>query len=292
MNTSLERVAKDIANLHQNELDRIGIFHRTFFRCKVKASIEKKIDIKKYDGKLSFLRDMIGIRITFYFADDLAFAMKHIKEKFGSEYVEEKVDTKNTTEFKPERINLVFRVPEEYKTEFKDTIKDNRVDSTYELQLRTVLSEGWHEVDHDLRYKFSAHWEEHNDLSRMFNGILAALETNDWSIISLFNQLSYRHYKKMNIDAMIRTKFRLRFAGDKELNSALNLCLTEDKNLCKEIFKLEREEFLLNFARSRLKIPLTIDNIVYYINSNYLHSEKLFAITPKEILREIENSKN
>ena len=25
------------------------------------------------------------------------------------------------------------------------------IDNTYEIQLRTVLSEGWHEVEHDLR---------------------------------------------------------------------------------------------------------------------------------------------
>ncbi|MBK7959276.1 MAG: hypothetical protein IPK03_14995 [Bacteroidetes bacterium] len=32
-------------------------------------------------------------------------------------------------------------------------VNNSLVDSTFEVQLRTILSEGWHEIDHDLRYK-------------------------------------------------------------------------------------------------------------------------------------------
>lgn len=45
-------------------------------------------------------------------------------------------------------------------------------DATYEIQFRTTLSEGWHEIDHALRYKCKTDWDKHEDEERAFNGIL------------------------------------------------------------------------------------------------------------------------
>lgn len=284
-NLGLDRISKFLADFIKEELDNVGIFHRVFYRVKDIDSINKKIQGKKYNGQTTFLRDVIGIRIAFYFSDDLDFAYKYIKSRYKEFYVEEAKDEKNTTEFKPERINLIFRIPKDYSQEFKDLVKIKEIDSTYELQLRTILSEGWHEVDHDLRYKFKEHWNGNDDLSRMLNGILASLETSDWSIISLFDQLSYRHYHTSNVEAMLRTKFRLRFNNDKPLSKHLETILNDDKGLRKDFFKIIRLDFLIHLAKSKVKFPLTIDNVVFYINHFFIKSEKISEITP-DILKE------
>ena len=285
---SLDRMARNITSIIEDELTRVGIFNRIFYRCKKSSSIEEKMEKKLYDGKEKFLRDVIGVRITFYFADDLDVVYKYIKNKYSKYFVEESIDSKETTVFKPLRLNIVFRLPEPYLKEFKETIHDQRIDSTYELQLRTVLSEGWHEVDHDLRYKNSENWVNQNDLSRMFNGILASLETNDWSIISLFDTLSYRHYKNKNIEAMIRAKFRLRFQGNKVKTEELFNLITKN-NLDKELFKFDRELFLYDLANRGLRFPLTIENVLFYLNHFYFKNNSISNITPKELLLHYQN---
>jgi putative GTP pyrophosphokinase len=213
MNASLDRLARDIGKDIENELQRIGIFYRIFIRAKSDNSITKKLADKGYEksseGKL--LQDVIGIRITLYFNDDLPIVYKALKSRL--EFVSETIDETEETVFKPERTNLIFRMNEENAKETNDCVVGyhSYIDTTFEVQLRTVLSEGWHEVDHDLRYKCKMEWNEHSDISRTFNGVYATLVTSDWSIITIFEQLAYRHYKKQNWIAMLRNKFRLRF---------------------------------------------------------------------------------
>jgi putative GTP pyrophosphokinase len=282
----LNRLAKDILTLIQDDIDKVGVFHRVFYRVKTVSSTNKKISQKKYDGVTTYLRDIIGIRIVFYFADDLDFMYRFFRKKYDKLFVEESIDKKSTTVFEPQRVNVIFRIPPENQTEFRDLITEDKIDSTFELQLRTVFSEGWHEIDHDLRYKFKEHWSEHDDLSRMFNGIFASLETTDWSIIALFNQLSYEHYKSQSIDAMIRTKYRLRFKSDSMLNSQLAEFFLENKSIIKELYKMDRAEFLFNMACENTRFPLTLDNVVYYINYKYLKNDQITTLTPKEILNQ------
>ena len=78
---------------------------------------------------------------------------------------------------------------------------------TFEVQIRTTFSEGWHEVDHEVRYKHKEAWEQHYEFSRELNGIYATLEVCDRSMVNLLERLAYRNYKNMEIEAMVRHKF-------------------------------------------------------------------------------------
>src|SRR6185369_8342226 len=245
----LERITKTISSNVEEELEDLGLLFRIFYRCKSDVSTINKLSIKKYDGVTSFMRDIIGIRINLYFADDLEIVYNLVREKF--EFVEETIDKNEETEFKPTRINIIYRIPKEFDKEFVDVVNDKRIDNTFELQLRTVLSEGWHEVDHDLRYKCLEDWEHHAELSRVFNGILASLETNDWSILKLFEQLSFLHYKSSNWPAMIRTKYRIRFVNH-EINPELLKIIASDLGLQKQLFRIDRNEFLNILAKKKL----------------------------------------
>lgn len=283
---SLERIAKNTAQKIEDELDRVGIFHRTFFRCKAESSVQSKFDKKKYDGTQSFLRDIIGIRTNLYFADDIEIIYPYFKNYF--EFVEETRDVNFETEFKPTRLNLVFRTIHEYQKEFKEIIHDNRIDNSFEFQIRTVLSEGWHEVDHDMRYKYKSDWDEQKDLSRMFNGVLAGLEASDWTIIQIFENLSFRHYKNNQIESMIRSKFRIRIIPG-ELDQQIRNILTTDENSTKSLFKINRNEFISKFLESNVIMPVTINNLIFLLNFLYVKNKKLNSLTPSQLKREFEN---
>ncbi|MCB9056836.1 MAG: RelA/SpoT domain-containing protein [Chitinophagales bacterium] len=278
-------MAKSISQKIQDELDRVGIFHRTFYRCKSEESLESKLVQKEYDGKETFLRDVIGFRTNLYFADDVEIVYPYIKGYF--DFVEETRDINFETEFKPTRLNLIFRLPDEFKKEFDDLISDSRIDNTFEFQLRTVLSEGWHEVDHDLRYKCKSDWDSNGDLGRMLNGVLAALEASDWTTIQIFQNLSYRHYRMNNIESMLRSKFRMRF-GHSSLDDSIESIINSDEEMKKSVYKIERNEFIMKFLDSGIIMPINLNNLIFLLNYWYLKEEKIFEVMPDHLKREFD----
>ena len=195
-------------------------------------------------------------------------------------------DIPKVNEFNPLRMNYVCRMPKEFVDRFPKELWENyRIDQTFEVQIRTTFSEGWHEVDHDVRYKHKEEWEQHYELSRELNGIYATLEICDRSMVNLLERLAYRNYKSMQIEAMIRNKFRLRFA-----NSAISVPLLEflqkDQELVKTLYRLEREEPIRFFASDLSDgIPLTIDNMVFVCNELCIERKDLEDRTPM-IIRE------
>lgn len=277
---NIQRIAKEVTQLIEEDLQRVGLLYRIFYRCKHENSVKKKINTKNYNGENTFLRDSIGIRVNFYFVDDLDIIFKYLLKKLEGYYVEKTVDQISTTEFKPTRVNLVFRLNEHQTKEFRDVVNDKTIDNTFEIQLRTVLSEGWHEVDHDMRYKCNSDWEGHKDLSRYFNGILASLETSDYSILGLFDQLGYRHYQSGNWKGILRTKFRLRIQDDSNVDVGNMLKL--DKELMKNIYKVDREDFVNRLLDLNYNFPITFTNVILVLNHFYWKRADLKKYEPDD----------
>jgi len=228
------------------------------------------------------LQDIIGIRVTMYFEDDLPIIYNNIKRRFN--FLDESIDEIDVNIFEPHKVNLIFRMTDEDAKEVQDVAvsKYSFIDTTYEVQLRTVLSEGWHEVEHDLRYKCKNDWIEHSDISRIFNGVYASLVTSDWSIMSIFEKLAYRHYKNKKWEALLRNKFRLRIM-DGELDNRIISILNNDNDLAKELYKVDRNKFLQQIFTDGLRIPLTLSNLIYIINAYCLHDEKIRLLAPEFI---------
>ena len=107
------------------------------------------------------------------------------------------------------------------------------IDTTFEIQFRTVFFEGWHEIEHDMRYKSllsdNEFWRGSEELSRILNCILANLELSDWSLVQLFEQLSYNHYKNANWELMLKSKFRIHMDDNSELDPAILELFDRDK---------------------------------------------------------------
>ena len=286
MNPGIDRLSRNICQDIDVELQRIGVLFRIFGRAKSDESITRKLEKKRYDksadGKL--MQDLIGVRVVVYFKDDLPLVHKALKSKFS--FIDETVDKANETVFEPNRINLIFGLKEEYAAEVQDVIiaKYKYIDTTYEVQLRTMLSEGWHEIEHDLRYKCSDDWNGHMELSRTLNGLYASLETNDWSMLSLFDKLAYEHYKNGNVPAMLRNKFRIRLGGDPIGEELLNMIKTSKGDLLKRIFRTDRTEFLNKIFDDGVKFPLTMSNLIFVLNGYYLKDPEIRKITPEYLL--------
>ena len=169
-------------------LEKAGMYYRVFSRVKSKESIKKKLDIKAnaYRRSGRKMQDIIGIRVIFYFQEDVSIFYEKLKTMEGYDSTNESNSSKELKEltdiiesfdggdpqheklkrllpfhdkvFMPERLNLVMRMNHREQERLKDALSEygdnaSLIDATYEVQLRTVLSEGWHEIEHDLRYK-------------------------------------------------------------------------------------------------------------------------------------------
>ncbi|WP_172380923.1 RelA/SpoT domain-containing protein [Vibrio sp. Vb339] len=277
-NTEL-RIIQQLQTRIENQLHRVGLLFRVFARCKTDDSITKKIDGRtpgyySEDGKK--IQDLFGVRIALYFPDDLKIAQKALESIFTLD--SQQVDNHDSSLFSATRCNFVFQLPQELVEESHILRTNPLVDSTFEVQFRTVLSEGWHEVEHDLRYKCADDWDQHDDLSRALNGIYASLETSEWAMTRLFEDLAYRHYKSSEWAPMIRNKFRLR-AGN-ELNQQLEQTITDTEGLGKKIYRLNRSKLLTAILKYDINLPINIDNLVYICNYFFIRSAEVNDVTP------------
>lgn len=174
MKYPVEVVSQEIQTQLVETLNQMGIMYRIFGRVKDHVSLKSKLERDAEYGVTKYLQDLIGIRIVLYFADDIKIVHEVIGRVFEERQKDQSIDSMNETTFKPVRYNLVYDVPPEKDYELSPEIA-HKVDKTFELQIRTVLSEGWHEVEHDLRFKYQDDWTPFPIESRMFNGVYASL---------------------------------------------------------------------------------------------------------------------
>ncbi|UXZ96192.1 hypothetical protein K3169_28590 [Pseudomonas phytophila] len=275
-----KNIADKLQTAIESELDRLGLLCRVFSRAKSTHSLEKKLnrEIGKYSADGKKVQDAFGVRVALYFPDDQSIAIQVLKRIFEYDEASSTIDNPAGSVFSATRCNLIFKLPEKLTQQSTLISSYDLIDTTFEVQIRTILSEGWHEVEHDMRYKCQADWKSYTDLDRALNGIYASLETSDWGMMRVFEGLSYRHYKASEWSQMIRTKFRLRSEG--ELSPAIIKMLNLYPDTGKKIFRVSREDFLGCFTKHKLEMPITPDNIVYLCNYRYIGSEVITEQTP------------
>lgn len=287
-----EFVLKNIVDDLHDKLSQSGIMYRIFSRVKSTESINKKMGKKadKYRCENKKLQDLLALRITLYFTDDVEIVHKFLKS--CSNYVDEAVDEKEVDTFKPTRLNLIMRVPNNLKmhmsTAISDTNYSDLIDDTYEIQIRTILSEGWHEVEHDLRYKYQDDWKDFLEESRLLNGIFASLESNEWAMLSLFDRLAYDHYKREEWDSMMRNKMRIRFA-DSGLSNEIKSFMDKHKDVSKQLFRSNRAIVLEKVLNKGFSFPLTYDTVLHLLNHISVKNLDLKKMEDKSLLEELDN---
>ncbi len=280
---------RDIENLMQTA----GIYCRVFSRIKKTDSLQQKLEKKKeqYTTGGKKVQDIVGVRIVLYFNDDCDLCRHLIEGKYQVDWENSVIDDAGTSEFGPVRFNLVCRMPEKISSKFDaDLWRQYPLDQTFELQIRTIFSEGWHEINHDIRYKHSEIWNtnEYKEFGRCLNSIFATLELCDNSIIDLMDKMSYDAYKKCRVEEMFRFKFRIHFAND-SMNPELLNYLKANKRVLKEFYKIERKDVLGLMANSELEvIPKSMDNILFICNKIWVKDEVIQSRIPVILNRKLD----
>lgn len=263
---TLEEIKDCILNDLSRRMTQSGIMFRIFGRAKSVRSLEHKMQIKgdKYRAGAK-IQDMIGVRIVLYFSEDV-----EAMEMFlcNGDLVDRSVDNLDVSTFRPQRLNLVKKIPEKYLEDFHAALPKEYapyLDDTYEIQIRTVFSEGWHEVEHDLRYKCEEDWEGCDFFSRQLNGVIATLETAQWSMGAIFHEMAQKNLVNGNYHAMLRNKLLLRFADD-DLSEPLKKYLDAHNDIARQLYQTDRLVFLMALLNHDAPIPLRYDNAVFLIN--------------------------
>lgn len=262
-------------------LSASGIQYRIFCRIKKLESIKRKMERKapQYIAENKRMQDIMGIRVVLYFIEDIPICIELFKETFRMVSME--YDKPDSETFRPQRINMVFSFPDR-STGVPVELTDNcLIDNTFEVQIRTIFSEGWHEVEHDVRYKYKYDWEDEPQMSRDLNGIFAVLEMCDNNMVGILDNVAYSKYKKGSWEAMMRNRFRLRFTT-KPLSQTVHNILDENQNIAKSIFRFSKIELTRLFRLTNTEI--TFDNAVFLINAFCDKNQQLEKLTPTNLL--------
>jgi len=131
-----ENLRREVENL----LFKLGFLCRVFGRSKSKDSLEKKLSREpgKYEIDKKLVQDLIGIRVVFYFQEDIEIAKSIICNKFSFDPKSSTIDKPNTDQFSVTRYNLIFKLPEVFQSEIKRHSRILPIDLTFELQLRSI----------------------------------------------------------------------------------------------------------------------------------------------------------
>lgn len=280
------KTIKEIKNAVVGELSyrlvHSGIVFRIYGRVKSERSLEHKMKIKgeKY-RKGSKIQDMIAMRVILYHYDDL-----EPLEMFlcSNNLVDRAVDEPDVCTFRPTRVNLVKKLDDCFIEDFRKALPEAYapyIDETYEIQVRTVFSEGWHEVEHDMRYKCKEDWIGCDTYSRQLNGIIATLENAEWSMGAIFREMSNRNMLQHNYTAMLRNQLRIRIDND-HFSPAVEDYLNAHPDIVTKIHETDRMVFILTLLNQGAPKPLTYDNIVFLINRIDIMDEGLYELEKKK----------
>lgn len=281
MQNTLEQIAAQLTSEISNSLSRCGLMYRIFSRVKSEDSIRHKLEVK-YAGKKAKLQDMIGIRIVAYFQDDVdALALYYSV----GDVVKKAIDEPDSSTFCPQRLNITSPIPadmiEDFVSALPEEIRDS-VEPTYELQIRTVFSEGWHEVEHDLRYKCKEDWAGCEPYSRALNGVIATLETAEWNMKAIFADMARHNFHHSDYTAMLRNKFHLRFKSE-SLSESLNNYLIGNKHLAEAALNVDRLIVICTLLTHKADFDLTYDNLFYLINRIEMMDPAIVAMEPEAV---------
>lgn len=130
-------------------------------------------------------------------------------------------DEPDAEHFSPQRINYVCKLPDKIIDIFDERVWEYPFDKTFEIQIRTVFSEGWHEVEHDFRYKCKNEWIQVEDLNRAMNGVFATLENCDWTLARILHQMAYHQYKEKQWISMLKNVLLVRISDCKDMKQII-----------------------------------------------------------------------
>lgn len=285
----INNVKMSLLNTLVTKLNNAGIYFNSTSRIKSESSLLHKLETGKYSMQEGGrkIQDIIGIRINLFYLEDMDICEKILEETF---LLDNWSKTKNEeNKFEAQKCNGVFRIPSKYLRNIPASVWNKPFDQTFEVQLRTVLFEGWHEIEHEMRYKYKLGsdsketdlWTGHEDLSRVMNSIIANLELCDWSIMQIFNSIHGSQYKEKNWENAIRSKYRLRITQD-PLKPELREYLDNNPDIVAQFHTVSKRELVEILLNKKYHKELTPDRVIYLINKEIVHNEYISRLLDKE----------
>lgn len=285
----INNVKMSLLNTLVTKLNNAGIYFNSTSRIKSESSLLHKLETGKYSMQEGGrkIQDIIGIRINLFYLEDMDICEKILEETF---LLDNWSKTKNEeNKFEAQKCNGVFRIPSKYLRNIPASVWNKPFDQTFEVQLRTVLFEGWHEIEHEMRYKYKLGsdsketdlWTGHEDLSRVMNSIIAKLELCDWSIMQIFNSIHDSQYKEKNWENAIRSKYRLRITQD-PLKPELREYLDNNPDIVAQFHTVSKRELVEILLNKKYHKELTPDRVIYLINKEIVHNEYISRLLDKE----------
>lgn len=285
----INNVKMSLLNTLVTKLNNAGIYFNSTSRIKSESSLLHKLETGKYSMQEGGrkIQDIIGIRINLFYLEDMDICEKILEETF---LLDNWSKTKNEeNKFEAQKCNGVFRIPSKYLRNIPASVWNKPFDQTFEVQLRTVLFEGWHEIEHERRYKYKLGsdsketdlWTGHEDLSRVMNSIIANLELCDWSIMQIFNSIHDSQYKEKNWENAIRSKYRLRITQD-PLKPELREYLDNNPDIVAQFHTVSKRELVEILLNKKYHKELTPDRVIYLINKEIVHNEYISRLLDKE----------
>ena len=285
----INNVKMRLLNTLVTKLNNAGIYFNSTSRIKSESSLLHKLETGKYSMQEGGrkIQDIIGIRINLFYLEDMDICEKILEETF---LLDNWSKTKNEeNKFEAQKCNGVFRIPSKYLRNIPASVWNKPFDQTFEVQLRTVLFEGWHEIEHEMRYKYKLGsdsketdlWTGHEDLSRVMNSIIANLELCDWSIMQIFNSIHDSQYKEKNWENAIRSKYRLRITQD-PLKPELREYLDNNPDIVAQFHTVSKRELVDILLNKKYHKELTPDRVIYLINKEIVHNEYISRLLDKE----------
>ena len=285
----INNVKMSLLNTLVTKLNNAGIYFNSTSRIKSESSLLHKLETGKYSMQEGGrkIQDIIGIRINLFYLEDMDICEKILEETF---LLDNWSKTKNEeNKFEGQKSNGVFRIPSKYLRNIPASVWNKPFDQTFEVQLRTVLFEGWHEIEHEMRYKYKLGsdsketdlWTGHEDLSRVMNSIIANLELCDWSIMQIFNSIHDSQYKEKNWENAIRSKYRLRITQD-PLKPELREYLDNNPDIVAQFHTVSKRELVEILLNKKYHKELTPDRVIYLINKEIVHNEYISRLLDKE----------
>jgi putative GTP pyrophosphokinase len=255
---SYEALRREVTVKIEDKLSSVGILFRIFSRIKTPESTGGKLAVKSYHLSKNKMQDFVGVRVTVYFEEDI-FNVEKVLCSVFSLNSSSKTSVDNAT-FSPKNFNLVFNL----SSKIPNNPDSELIDDTFEVQIRTIFSEGWHEIEHDLRYKNREQWDKHPEQSRGLNAIHATLEMCDWGMTKLSDEMAYNAYKSKDLHSLITNKLKLRLKQS-ELSDVF-IRNSKENEFLKNILRSNRNELIEFLSGLSPSVPLTVNNVLWVLS--------------------------
>ena len=114
------------------------------------------------------------------------------------------------------------------------------------------------------------------------------METAEWNMKSLFDQMARTNLQNKNYRAMLRNKMHLRIKGE-DFSTKVNQFLLEHPHIAESILNTDRFIIILTLLNHQNTIELTYDNLLFFINRIEMNNQELKELESENTRKMLDN---